>query len=101
MTPFVKKSDYSSDLTIFIISFISAFKVINVITPNVFSRIGASFVAADVDSNRIKTLLANGFTTFFIKDNPVLSNGLKSLPENPPDCPNLYNWVFDNFILAE
>ena len=101
MTPFVKKSDYSSDLTIFIISFISAFKVINVITPNVFSWMAASFVAADVDSNRIKTLLANGFTTFFIKGNPVLSNGLKSLPENPPDCPNLYNWVFDNFILAE
>ena len=24
-----------------------------------------------------------------------------SLPRNPPDCPILYNWVFDKFILAE
>ena len=31
----------------------------------------------------------------------VFSNGPKNLPKNPPDCPILYNWVFDNFILAE
>ena len=46
-------------------------------------------------------LLANGFSTFPIKDNPVFSNGLKSLPKNPPDCPILCHWVFDNFILAD
>ena len=46
-------------------------------------------------------LLANGFSTFSIKGNPVFSNGPKSLPKNPPDCPILCNWVFDNFILAD
>ena len=32
-------------------------------------------------------LLANGLSTFFIKGNPVYSNGSKCLPKNPPDCP--------------
>ena len=45
--------------------------------------------------------LANGFNTFFIKDNPVFSNGPKSLPKNPPDGPILCNCVFNNSILAE
>ena len=45
--------------------------------------------------------LANGLITFPAKGNPVLSNGPKSLPKNPPDCPVLCNWVFDNFMLAE
>ena len=49
----------------------------------------------------IKTLLASGLSTFFIKSNLVFSNGPKSLPKNPPDCPILCNWVFDNFILFE
>ena len=40
-------------------------------------------------------------STFPIKDNPVFSNGPKSLPKNPPDCSILCNWVFDNFILAD
>ena len=31
----------------------------------------------------------------------LVSNGPKSLPKNPPDCPTFCNWVFDNFILAE
>ena len=31
----------------------------------------------------------------------IFSNGPKSLPKNPPDCPILCYWVFDNFILAE
>ena len=31
-------------------------------------------------------LLANGLSTFPIKGNPVSSNGLKSLPNNPSDC---------------
>ena len=46
-------------------------------------------------------LLANGLSTFPIKDNPVFSNGPKGLPKNPPVCPILYNWAFDNFILAD
>ena len=43
--------------------------------------------AADVNSNRIKTLLADDLSTFFIKGNPLFSNGLTSLARNPPDCP--------------
>ena len=38
-------------------------------------------------------LLANGLITFPIEDNPVFSNGPKSLHKNPPN--------FDNSILAE
>ena len=44
--------------------------------------------------------LANGLITFPAKGNPVLSNGPKSLPKNPPDCPILCNWVFDNFYVS-
>ena len=41
--------------------------------------------AAAVNPGGIKMLLANGFITFFINDNPVFSNGSRSLPRNPPD----------------
>ena len=57
--------------------------------------------AAAVNTNVIKTLLANGLSTFPIKGNPVFSNGPKSITENPPDCSILCQCVFDNFILAE
>ena len=40
-----------------------------------------------VNSNGIKMFLANYLSTFFIKVNPVFSNGPKSLHKNPPDCP--------------
>ena len=86
------------------ISFISLFEIINVVVldPNIFLWIAVSIVyAAPVNPNDIKTLLANGLSTFFIKGNPVFSNGSKSLPKYPPDCPILCNWVFDYFILAE
>ena len=66
--------------------------------------IAASVVAAaaaDVHPNAIKTLLANGLSTFPIKRNSVVGNGPKCLPKNPPNCSILHNWVFDNFILAE
>ena len=46
-------------------------------------------------------LLANGLSTFPINGKSVLSNGHRSLPENPSDCPILYNWVFDNFRLID
>ena len=50
----------------------------------------------------IEILLTNGLSTFFIKDNPVFSNDLKSLPKNPPDCFGFFcSWVFDNFILTD
>ena len=57
--------------------------------------------AAAVNPNGIKTLFANGLSTFPIKGNPVFSIGSKSLPKNPPDWPILCNWVFNNFILAD
>ena len=57
--------------------------------------------AAAVNPNGIKTVLANGLSTFPIKSNPVFSNGRKSLPKNPPSCPISCNWVFDNFMLAD
>ena len=86
------------------ISFISSFEIINVVTPdpNIFLWIAASVADADVvNPNGIKTLLANSLSTLPIKGKPVFSNGPKSLPKNPPDCSILCNWVFDNFILAE
>ena len=49
----------------------------------------------------IKTPLANGLSIFPIKGNPVFSICPKGLPKNPPVCPILCNWVFDNFILAD
>ena len=60
----------------------------------------AAFVAdADaVNSNGIKTLLADGFSIFFIKGKPVFSNGPKILPKNPSACSILDSWVFENFI---
>ena len=54
-----------------------------------------------VNHNGIKTLLASGLNTFFIKSNPVFSNGPKGLLKNLLDFPILFNWVFDNFLLAE
>ena len=51
-----------------------------------------------VNPNGIKTLLANGLITFYIKGNPAFSNGPRSLPRNPPDCIILDNWVFDRLI---
>ena len=86
------------------ISFISSLEIINVVIPdsNIFLWIPASVAdAAAVNPNGIKTLLANGLSTFFIKGNPVFSNGLKSLPKSPPYCPILWNRVFDSFIVAE
>ena len=47
---------------------------------------GSAVDAAAVNPNEIETLLANGLITFFINGNPVVSNGPRSLPINPPDC---------------
>ena len=37
-----------------------------------------------VNPNGIKTLLDNGLSTYFINGNPAFSDGLISLPRNPP-----------------
>ena len=42
--------------------------------------------AAAVNPKGIKTIPANCLITFFIKGNPVFSNGTRSLPRNPTDC---------------
>ena len=47
----------------------------------------ASAVAAAVSSYGIKTLLANGLSTFPSNSNPVISNGFKILSRNPPNRP--------------
>ena len=46
-------------------------------------------------------LLAISLSTFIIKGSPVFNSGHQVLPKNTRDHPILYNWVFDNFILAE
>ena len=69
--------------------FISSLEINNFVVPdpNIFLRIPASIADADaVNPYGIKTLLASGLSTFFIKGNPVFSNGHRSLPKNPPDC---------------
>ena len=84
-------------------SFISSFEIIIVLMPDpkTFFWIAPSVAkAATVNLNGIKTPLANGLGTFFIKGKPDFSNGLKILPKNP-DYPIFWNWVFDSFMLAD
>ena len=120
LTPFVNEPDYSILFFIrfFIISLFSSFMIINAVlleaksegrpVPNTFLWI-AAFVAyavfvaytAAVNPNGIKIVLANGSSVFLTKVDPVFSNGPKGLLKNPPECPILCNWVFDNFILAD
>ena len=70
--------------------------------PKTFLCILASAAdAAVVNPKRIKAFLANGLITFFIKGNPVLSNGPSSLPRNRPDCIISDNWVFDSLISVD
>ena len=84
-------------------SLISSFEIINAVVqgarsegraphPNHFLCIAASVAdAAAVNLNGTEALSASGLSTFFIKGNPAFSNGRKSLPKNPPDCPILFN----------
>ena len=72
---FMNKLGSSRDLSIFMISFISSFKIMNVAMPysNNFFWIAAYVAyAAAVDLNGIKTLLANSLSTFSIKGKPAL-----------------------------
>ena len=82
------------------ISFISS--IINVVIPDpkIFFWITSSVAAVAVNPNGIKTLLVDGLSVFSDKGNPIFSNGPKSVPKNPPDCPILCSWVFYSFILA-
>ena len=82
-------------------SFISLVEITDValLDLNFYLWIAASIAdSAAANPNGIKTLLSNGFITFSIIDNPAFNNSPKSQLKNPP---NLCNWVFDNFVLAE
>ena len=86
-------------------SFISSFKFINVVRspdPKILLRILASAAdAAAVNHNLTKRVLANGFSTFFIKGKPVFSNGSWSLSRFPANCTIFDSLVLDNFVLAD
>ena len=69
------------------ISLISLLEIINVVLPNPKSVADA----AVVNPNEIKTLIASGLSTFFIKGSPVFSNGHKCLLKYPSDCTILCN----------
>ena len=65
------------------ISFTSPFSVV-IPDSKVFFWIAASVAdAAAVNPIGIKTVLANGLSTFSVKGKPVFSNGPKSLPISP------------------
>ena len=99
---FIDNPSSSRDLIIFMTLFIYSLETINFVCfaesegcvsdPNTFLWTAASVAdAAAVNSNDIKTLLSKGLSTFPIKSNPVFFNSHKSLPKNPPDCPDLCN----------
>ena len=74
-------------MTIFMISFIFSLEIINVVLPDLKTFLWVAASVADataVKPNGIKTLLANGLSTFPIKGNLVFSNGPKSRPKSPP-----------------
>ena len=57
-------------------------------TKKIFGIAASVTDSATVNPIGIKTLLANGLSTFFVKGKSVFS---KSLPKNPTDCPILEN----------
>ena len=80
-------------MTVFVISFISLFDIINVVVrfdkskrwsePLVFFWIAESVAdATAVNHNGVETLLVNGLVTCLVKGKPILSNGPKSQPRN-------------------
>ena len=87
---FINKPESSSDLEIFVISFVSSFPFIDAFVPdpNIFLWIGASLADA-VNTNGIKALVANGLIVFPITDNAAFSTGssTKGLFKNLPDWP--------------
>ena len=69
LIPFISNPDSSSDLPIFVISSIYSFEIINAVAPDPKSffwiAVDVIAAAAAVNTNGIKTLLANGVSTFF------------------------------------
>ena len=59
----------------------------------------ADATAVNVNPDGSKTLLANGFSLFFIRVKSVSSNDPTSLLGSPPDYTIVDSWVLNNFIL--
>ena len=92
LVPFINKPDSLRDLTIFMISSIFPFQVINAVIPeprNVLWIPEYTVDTATVNLNGIKTLLPDGLSIFFINGN------------NQPDRTTSDSCLFDNFILAD
>ena len=89
LIPFISNPDSSSDLPIFVISSIYSFEIINAVAPDPKSffwiavGVTAAAAAAAVNTNGIKTLLANGVSTFFVNGKPAVINDLRKF-RNPP-----------------
>ena len=79
------------------------FEISNVVIldPKILFLIAFIADTATVYPNGIKTLAANGLSTFFIKSKPVFSVGPRIMPKYTPDCLILCNWVLNDFILAD
>ena len=85
------------------ISFVSSFEIINVVTPDLKIFLYSLTSSADFDvfnPNVIKTLLANGLSTFSIKEKALVSNDPRGLSRNFLKCTILDRWVLDNFIMV-
>ena len=90
-------------------SSVSLFDIISVIVliPDALNRkifvwIHASAAeAVVVNPNVINTLLANGWSAFFVYDKSTFSNSPRSLPRNPPDYISLDSSVFEHFMLVD
>ena len=86
LTPFFNKPDSSSDLTVFMISFISSSEIINVVMldSQIFFWIAAPVAdAAAVNPKRIITLLANDVSAFFIIGKATFIHGARKLSNLP------------------
>ena len=70
-----------------------SFVNVNVFFPNL--RIFLCVPVSSADA------LRNSLSTFFIKDKPVLSHDLRSLPRNSPDWTVLDSSTFDIFLLVD
>ena len=112
VTPFINTPESSRDVTIFMMYIISLINNIRVVVPKpkvtvaqdpkIFLWILESAAdATAVNTNGIKTLLANAFITFIINSKPTFIDGPRRLPRNSPYCIILSSCVFDNFTLTD
>ena len=109
LTRFINKPDSSRDLIILMTSFISSLEIINVILresksgrrpdPNFFFFFFFEYLHLLLILLLLNlmvlglTLVANVLSKFFIKGNPVFSNGPKRLPKNLADWLISCNWI--------